>query len=232
MSIAAMAGCYDGSSVSVKTESKVGSRYRCRMATTATPPATPRTGRPRKPELDAAILQATRELLVEVGYTGLTMQGVARRAGVFAPAIYRRWSSKPELVAAAVFPLEWHPPELTGNLRADLRALVDVTLRLHAEPATRAAIAGLITDSRRDPTIAAQLAARNAQYVGALQALVDGAAARGDLPPGECTHESLLPALIAGAALTISVLSETTIDDTLIDHLTSMLLHGLSGAPQ
>ena len=67
-------------------------------------PGSGRTGRPRDPGLDAAILAATRALLVEHGYQGITMQGVARIAGVHVPAIYRRWRTKFELVEAAVFP--------------------------------------------------------------------------------------------------------------------------------
>ena len=69
-----------------------------------------RAGRPRDPQVDASIRAATLELLVEDGYQATTIQAVARRAGVSAPSIYRRWSSKAELVEAAVFPSDLVEP--------------------------------------------------------------------------------------------------------------------------
>src|SRR2546425_10207315 len=59
--------------------------------------ATVHRGRPRSAEADAAIRQATVDLLVAEGYANLTMSGVAARAGVSTATLYRRWSSKVEL---------------------------------------------------------------------------------------------------------------------------------------
>ena len=59
-------------------------------------------GRPRDARHDQAILAATLEILQEQGYGGLTIEGVAARAGVGRPTIYRRWPSKPALVVAAL----------------------------------------------------------------------------------------------------------------------------------
>ena len=87
-------------------------------------PASGRTGRPRDPGLDAAILDATRALLVEHGYQGITMQGVARIAAVHVPAIYRRWRTKFELVEAAVFPLDWQPPARAPDASATISARI------------------------------------------------------------------------------------------------------------
>jgi AcrR family transcriptional regulator len=50
------------------------------------------------------VLDATRALLEEVGYAGLTVVAVAARAQTSAPAVYRRFSSKAELVYQAAFP--------------------------------------------------------------------------------------------------------------------------------
>ena len=61
----------------------------------------PLPGRPRDPQKDRDVLQATRELLVEVGYQGTTMVAIARRAGVGAPTIYRRWPNKAAIIMDA-----------------------------------------------------------------------------------------------------------------------------------
>ena len=60
--------------------------------------AAPGAGRPRDPRIDAAILAATAELLVTIGYSNLSLAAVAERAGTTKSALYRRWSSKAELV--------------------------------------------------------------------------------------------------------------------------------------
>jgi AcrR family transcriptional regulator len=64
-------------------------------------PAQPTAGRPRSEEAHQAILDATLELLVEVGFSALTVEGVASRAGVGKATIYRRWPSKLPLVVEA-----------------------------------------------------------------------------------------------------------------------------------
>jgi AcrR family transcriptional regulator len=59
-------------------------------------------GRPRSSKADQAILTATVGLLLETGYRGVTIEGVASRAGVAKTTIYRRWPSKAEMVVDAV----------------------------------------------------------------------------------------------------------------------------------
>jgi AcrR family transcriptional regulator len=61
-----------------------------------------RVGRPRDPQIDAAVLEATLAILGELGYGRLTLEEVARQAGTTKPAIYRRWRSRQRLVLAAL----------------------------------------------------------------------------------------------------------------------------------
>jgi AcrR family transcriptional regulator len=65
-------------------------------------PTSAQPGRPRDPQIDAAILGATLDALDDVGYARLTLKDVARRAGTTKPALYRRWSSPQRLVLAAL----------------------------------------------------------------------------------------------------------------------------------
>ena len=82
-------------------------------------------GRPRSSEADQAIVRATLELLAEQGYRTLSVEGVARRAGVGKATIYRRHRSKPELVKTAIEHLHsgLSVPEDTGSLIGDFAAL-------------------------------------------------------------------------------------------------------------
>jgi AcrR family transcriptional regulator len=60
-----------------------------------------RPGRPRSAEADAAITSAVVEQILEHGYHNLSLDRVAEAAGVSKATIYRRWSSKEEVVVAA-----------------------------------------------------------------------------------------------------------------------------------
>jgi AcrR family transcriptional regulator len=109
----------------------------------------PRRGRPRDAGLNERALAATRDLLVEQGFAATTIQAVAGRSGVHASAIYRRWSSRIELIEEAVFP-GFDPAAVrpTGDLRADLIRFVRVYVDTFGAPAARAAAAGLLAHRR------------------------------------------------------------------------------------
>jgi AcrR family transcriptional regulator len=64
--------------------------------------------------------------LAAVGYGRLSIEAVARRAGVGKTAIYRRWSTKLEMVLELVTEVAWLPAPLpdTGSLRADLELVL------------------------------------------------------------------------------------------------------------
>ncbi|HTU28632.1 MAG TPA: TetR/AcrR family transcriptional regulator [Solirubrobacteraceae bacterium] len=93
--------------------------------------STPEAGeirrRRRGQELEAALLDAAWDELVEVGFAGLTMESVAGRARTGVAVLYRRWANKEQLVFAAIEhyrtarPLE--VPD-TGSLREDLLTLL------------------------------------------------------------------------------------------------------------
>lgn len=106
-------------------------------------------GRPRDPQVDRAVLAATVELLVETGYQKTTIQAIARRAGVSAPAIYRRWATREMIIEDAVFNLHEGDavpvPPTTDDLRADLLAWTRNFLDHTAHPAARSAIPGLLS---------------------------------------------------------------------------------------
>src|SRR6202022_4735968 len=108
-------------------------------------------GRPPDPRIGAAILTATADLLVQIGYSNLTLAAVAERAGTTKTALYRRWSSKAELVHEAAFPAT--PTALvtpSTSFADDVRAMVEATRDVFATPVVRAALPGLVADIAGD----------------------------------------------------------------------------------
>jgi AcrR family transcriptional regulator len=73
----------------------------------------------------AAVLDATSEMLTEVDYDLLSTDEVASRAGVHKTTVYRRWQTKPELIAAAVAAHAEQNMTIadTGTIAGDLHAL-------------------------------------------------------------------------------------------------------------
>jgi AcrR family transcriptional regulator len=106
-------------------------------------------GRPRDPGVEASILTAVQDLLIESGYPGTTIAAVAHRAHCGRSAIYRRWETKAELVVAAVRALQiaTEAPD-TGTLRGDLLAAA-----LHfaeADERTAGVLASILSEIGRD----------------------------------------------------------------------------------
>jgi len=124
--------------------------------------ALPTVGRPRDPRVDDAVRAATLELLVEEGYQATSMQAIARRAGVSAPTVYRRWANKAEVIEETVFPTPFiEPTETTGDLRRDLATYCRGIIEHLGDPAVRAAIPGLLTEYQTDPEMWQRLLRRS-----------------------------------------------------------------------
>jgi len=114
-----------------------------------------RPGRPRSAEADTAIVEATLDLLAEVGYARLTMEGVAARAGVGKATLYRRWSSKAELILDAVRSMKASVPHPdTGDTRADLLAILGALVSRGFEPRSTQISASVLAEVQRDPELA------------------------------------------------------------------------------
>jgi len=189
----------------------------------------PRVGRPRQSRVDAAIIQATRELLAEVGYAGLTVDGIAARAGIGKAAIYRRYASKVEVVfVAVVHDVTLEPPADAGSLERDLVELAqDIVAHLSA-PAAYSALPGLLADIAADPVAAQRF---GVTYVGREQACVaevlHRAVRRGELT--ELPDVPMVHALLLGAAFTWLFVLRRPADEHFVRQLAGAVLAALWG---
>lgn len=106
-------------------------------------------------ERELEILDATLEVLADVGYDLLTMDAVAIRAKASKATLYRRWRGKPELVVAAV--TQHHTTATTapdtGTLRGDLLAAYCGSGSI-SDPRAQAVLAAVVTAMGRDPEFA------------------------------------------------------------------------------
>jgi AcrR family transcriptional regulator len=119
-------------------------------------PAGPRpVGRPRSAEADEAIVAATLGLLADVGYEGLTMEGVASRAGVGKATVYRRFPNKVELVLHSLEAVGSRigTPD-TGTVRGDLLDVLGRIAHLFVHGPMGSIVAGLTHEVSRNPTLA------------------------------------------------------------------------------
>jgi AcrR family transcriptional regulator len=120
-----------------------------------------RAGHPRgaaelRPGVTAAIADSALDELAEVGYGRLTMEAVARRAGVGKAALYRRWSSKQEMTIDIVSGTSVDLAEAPdcGTLYADVRAMLQAIIQWLEDPRTGRIMPDLIAEARRNPGLA------------------------------------------------------------------------------
>ena len=143
----------------------------------------PSAGRPRSEEAHKAILDATLELLIEVGFSALTVEGVATRAGVGKATIYRRWPSKLPLVIEAFSQLPQLEEVDTGNLVDDLKKMLRSYLQLFYTTPLAAVLPSLAGERAHDPQLSERfdsvIRSRRQPLVRALER----AAERGELSP-------------------------------------------------
>ncbi|MFD5267779.1 TetR/AcrR family transcriptional regulator [Streptomyces sp. NPDC058335] len=150
-------------------------------------------------DVTEAIRAAVFEELATVGYARMSIEGIARRAGVGKTAVYRRWRSKLHLVLDIVsaIAVQGLPAPETGSLEGDLRVLYEVTSRALRHPIASQIIPDLQAEAARNPEIAEamQKALRDGQEGVALK-IVAAATQRGEVR-GELDDELALD-LISG----------------------------------
>lgn len=155
-----------------------------------------RPGRPRDPQVDLAIVEATLKLLADRGYRGMSIEAVAEEAGVGKTTIYRRYASKEELVVAAMGAIRDRLPPLpqTGSLRAELAGMMEQN-RAVLERGL-ALLGALLVEMSRNPGLLELfrervLGPRREEALRMLQRGVDRGEVRRDINPEAAVHAIL-----------------------------------------
>ncbi|CCH87438.1 Transcriptional regulator, TetR family [Modestobacter italicus] len=172
--------------------------------------------RPLDRAKDQAITAAVVDVLARLGHSGFTMDEVALAAGVGKAAIYRRWSSKTDLLVSYTEGSIEGTLDLadTGSLRTDLVALLGSAAAHFNGPAGRANRA-LLSAVHDDPVLAAAYhAGPVAQWGDAFRQVFDRAVRRGEI----CPDAASSVAGEAGAAILVQrwLLHGAHIDEALV----------------
>ncbi|WP_433533452.1 TetR/AcrR family transcriptional regulator [Micromonospora sp. CA-263727] len=179
-------------------------------------------------EITTAIRRALMQELAAVGYGRLSIEAVARRAGVSKTAIYRRWSSKLDLVLEVVATAAGGrlPALDTGSLRGDLALLFQVVAHALRHPLASQIIPDLLAEAARNPTIGETLQqvlrARQQEVAGRL---ISRAVQRGELPAA--TDPEAAVDLIVGPLYWRLAIARTPLTDSYLENLVESVALGL-----
>jgi AcrR family transcriptional regulator len=179
-------------------------------------------------DITVAIRNAVMSELAEVGYGRLSIEAVARRAGVGKTAIYRRWSNKLEMVLEIVSDVAGRAVPLpdTGSFAGDLQLLMFIVTKALQHHMASQIIPDLMAEASRNPQIAATLqkALRtHQQAVG--DKLVGQAVARGELPAA--ADPELAVDLILGPLYWRLAVARTELSEDYLEKLTVAVLAAL-----
>jgi AcrR family transcriptional regulator len=167
------------------------------------------------------VLSATRELLVELGWDGLSIRLVAARAGVSRSSLNRRWPSKAELVLHAILGAS---PDLTPFEGTDRNGwiswVVRGSLELFSRPDMKAAVPGLMRALEENSQLRHQMWS---DFTGpAVRLFAADSATEADAADAELEARALL-AMAAGAALFLTTVAEEQDSAAILRRVEAML---------
>jgi AcrR family transcriptional regulator len=202
------------------------------MKTAVVRRARPLRSAPRGAPVVRAVIHATFEELAEVGYGALTIDDVARRAGVNKTTVYRRWPTKEDLVTTALLALpdEYFAMPNTGTIRGDLYEIASRTARIFQAVEGRAMMRILFFEGRLTQLtrVQAHFAAR--REATGMPAILNRAIARGELPIG--FDQQMLGDVLLGTIVCKALSDKSLLGKAFIAKLVDVALAGLLGGRQ
>jgi AcrR family transcriptional regulator len=187
-------------------------------------PVPSRPGRKRSEESRLAILTAAFQLVGEVGYAGLTIEGIAARSGTGKQTIYRWWPTKADvLLDAAVTKADLHIPiPDEGGYAADLRAFLGITFAVGGQPQVADVLRALMAEAQIVPEFGERFRSVFLRHRrNALGTILDRARERGELPPG--LSPGTISDIVFGALWYRLLATREPLDDRLVEELVTTL---------
>lgn len=166
----------------------------------------------KRPQITDILARTFFEEWARVGYSALSLDAVARKAGVGKAALYRRWRSKADMASDLVKQLSaaaiaFAEPSDHGSLEADLYATLLVARRLMRHPLVRRILPDLYAALPREPALAAAMRPGEMMREKKVKAVIDRAIGRGELP-AKVDRRGATDALIGPLYWRIVVLGE------------------------
>jgi AcrR family transcriptional regulator len=187
------------------------------------------TTRALDPGLTERIRATTLELLAERGFRDLRLDDVAARVGTSKQALYRRFTSKSEIVADAVRSLGvtgYANPPRTGSLRRDLIAALGGAVRNLERTALGAALRALVAEEH-DDVLARVLTDIDDSRRRVIRAVLDAARDRAEIARDR--DLDLDVDILLGAAYVRTIVRRVPLDRTLAESVVDVWLNGATG---
>ncbi|MCX4460979.1 MULTISPECIES: TetR/AcrR family transcriptional regulator [unclassified Streptomyces] len=187
-------------------------------------PSESRPGRKRSEESRMAILVAAFELVGEAGYAGLTIEGIANRAGCGKQTIYRWWPSRAHvLLEALAVKADLHITNVDhGSYTDDVRAFLEDTFRLGRQQRVADILRVLMAEAQINEEFGQLFRSAFLQRRrDALQVVLDRARTRGDLPPRPAASTVL--DIVFGTLWYRLLATRQPMGDDLVEDLTATL---------
>ena len=190
----------------------------------------PQTSHRRGEHVRQTVLAAAFDELVANGFDGATVAGVAKRSGVHETTVYRRWTTRENLLVAALLERSAGaiPAPDTGSIKGDLLAIVREVLAYVGSPTGTA-----ILRAATLPVDHAYADAREAFWARRLDALspvVARGVERGELRAG--TDGRLLLEMLIAPIHGRLLLTGEPVGDDLAEQLVDVALNGAAAAPR
>ena len=166
----------------------------------------------------ATVLHSTVALLLERGYGGTSVDEIARRSGVAKTTIYRHWPTRTDLLrdACANIGTPLDRPD-TGDLKADLTAVLKNLAALLRSAQWATVLPSIIDAAERDPDIAAMYGELQQEYSSVLQEIMSAPEHKEKLPKN--ADVSVLIAMLVGPLFYRRWFSREVVSDTFAEQV-------------
>lgn len=195
---------------------------------TKAPGAGGRRARGPSKRVRAAAIAATLAELADGGYSALSLERVARRAGVNKTTLYRRWGTREELVLEAMLERAGEHISVpdTGSLREDLLELARTAAANAATPEVAAMARAVAAESPRDSRLAEANGRFWAERLALDRVIVERAIERGEVRPG-LDPSRVIEAVLGPIHLRLLLTGET-VDGGFLEEIVDVVVEGIA----